>query len=477
MEENKLKWYYKPMTINILIVAGIVTAGITTIVGMILIYLRSKPIDDEIENIKKQAIRENEKFEENIKKNQEQYDSKLKELEEQKKEYNKNYSEIELELMGKYGSKENKLEKEFDERVNELHSFTQKYLDSNYIERRDSVLLEQLSYTPIEERFELSSDYKKSMKEIEEKEKLLIKTNDYVLGSLADKKSEESKIEKVIVAGFNAIIDSEISQVSIKNFESKKKKIQKTVDQFNEGLNLIHSRLKLNPEIIKFKQEKLELMLEYKEKVEEEKELLKEAREREKEEKKLNALLDKEIEKIEKEKKKLSLQKEVYFERMAQEENEDMKQAILAEIEKLNTAEEELNDSSKSLEEKKKLTGAGYVYIISNVGSFGEEVYKIGMTRRQEPLDRVKELGDASVPFLFDVHALIYSKNAYELENQLHHEFADKRVNKVNKRKEFFNVTLEEIKKVVLEKYNGTVDFIETPEAIEYRETLAIEDN
>lgn len=264
--------------------------------------------------------------------------------------------------------------------------------------------------------------------------------------------------------------------MSIKNFESKKKKINKTVEQFNDGLSLIYRRLKLNPQVIKIKQEKLSLMLEYKEKVEEEKELLREAREREKEEKKLNALLDKEIEKIEKEKKKLAVQKEVYFERMAEEQNEDMKKAILVEIEKLNTAEEELNDSEKTLEEKKKLSGAGYVYIISNIGSFGEEVYKIGMTRRQEPLDRVKELGDASVPFLFDVHALIYSKNAYELENQLHNEFANKRVNKINKRKEFFNVTLDEIKTVVLEKYNGTVDFIETPEAIEYRETILIEE-
>lgn len=447
MEENQLKWYYRPLTINILIISGLFTLGITTIVGMILVYLRSKPIDTE-----------------------------LKKLQDKKKIYNKNYTEIEKYLTNKYNIKEKKLDREFDNRINELHSFTANYLNENYIERRDTVLLEQLSYSPIEERYELSIDYKSHMKKIEEEEKELIKTNDYILGSLADKRSEESKIEKVIVSGFNAITDSEISQVSIKNFDSKNKKIERTVDQFNEGLKLISNKLEINPKIIKLKQEKLKLMLEYKEKVEEEKESLREAREREKEEKKLNVLLDKEIEKIEKEKKKLALQKEVYFERMAQEENEDIKNAILIEIDKLNNAEEELNDSEKSLEEKKKLTRAGYVYIISNLGSFGEDIYKIGMTRRQEPLDRVKELGDASVPFLFDVHALIYSKNAYELESQLHNEFASRRVNKVNKRKEFFHVTLEEIKTVVLEKYNGTVDFIETPEAIEYRETLIASD-
>lgn len=476
MENKKLKWYFMPITINILIVAGIITFGVTTIVAMVLVYLRSAAIDKELIHVKTRKAEMEKKFEHDTKKLHAEHDFELDKLVKKQKQYNQTHGEIEIELMAKYDKKEKSLENEFDKRVNDLHSFTQNYLEENYIERRDSVLLEQLSYTPIEERYELSSEYKARMKELEENEKSLIKTNDFVLGSIAEKKSEESKIEKVIVAGFNAITDNEISQVSIKNFESKKKKINKTVEQFNDGLSLIYRRLKLNPQVIKIKQEKLSLMLEYKEKVEEEKELLREAREREKEEKKLNALLDKEIEKIEKEKKKLAVQKEVYFERMAEEQNEDMKKAILVEIEKLNTAENELNDSEKTLEEKKKLTGAGYVYIISNIGSFGEEVYKIGMTRRQEPLDRVKELGDASVPFLFDVHALIYSKNAYELENQLHNEFANKRVNKINKRKEFFNVTLNEIKTVVLEKYNGTVDFIETPEAIEYRETILIEE-
>lgn len=121
-----------------------------------------------------------------------------------------------------------------------------------------------------------------------------------------------------------------------------------------------------------------------------------------------------------------------------------------------------------------QLTRAGNVYIISNVGSFGEEIFKIGMTRRREPMERIWELGDASVPFEFDVHAMIYSEDAPALERLLHDEFDDLRVNKVNYRKEFFRLPLERIKNLVAtKKLNAT--FTMLAEAREYRETLALE--
>jgi hypothetical protein len=119
-------------------------------------------------------------------------------------------------------------------------------------------------------------------------------------------------------------------------------------------------------------------------------------------------------------------------------------------------------------------TKRGHVYVISNIGSFGENVYKIGMTRRLEPIDRVKELGDASVPFSFDVHAMIYSENAPELENQLHKRFSEMSVNKVNPRKEFFNVSLAEVKQAVEQTDNDKVHWTLKAEAAEYRESIAI---
>ncbi|RQX21490.1 DUF4041 domain-containing protein, partial [Micromonospora ureilytica] len=100
-------------------------------------------------------------------------------------------------------------------------------------------------------------------------------------------------------------------------------------------------------------------------------------------------------------------------------------------------------------------------------GSFGDDVYKIGMTRRLEPMDRVRELGDASVPFRFDVHAMIFSEDAPALENALHKEFADKSVNKINIRKEFFKASLGEIEHVVKENFNEVVQFTKIAEAPE----------
>jgi hypothetical protein len=111
---------------------------------------------------------------------------------------------------------------------------------------------------------------------------------------------------------------------------------------------------------------------------------------------------------------------------------------------------------------------AGYVYVISNLGSFGPNVVKIGMTRRLEPRDRIRELGDASVPFTYDIHALFFSDDAVKLENQLHHEFADRRVNWINNRREFFFATPDEVRQVLTAKVGGLLEYNDTPEASEY---------
>jgi Meiotically up-regulated gene 113 len=119
-------------------------------------------------------------------------------------------------------------------------------------------------------------------------------------------------------------------------------------------------------------------------------------------------------------------------------------------------------------------TKCGHVYVISNVGSFGENVYKIGLTRRLEPIERVRELGDASVPFAFDIHALIYCEDAPALEATLHRRFLQNQVNKVNRRKEFFRARLQDIRGVV-EEMKHEVKWTLTAEARDYRETLAME--
>lgn len=115
---------------------------------------------------------------------------------------------------------------------------------------------------------------------------------------------------------------------------------------------------------------------------------------------------------------------------------------------------------------------AGYVYIISNIGAFGDNVYKIGMTRRLDPQERIDELGDASVPFDFDVHAKIFTEDAPGLESALHNAFADRKLNKINTRREFFVVSLEEIKAEVRKNYDKTVEWVDVPEAEQYRQSI-----
>ena len=159
--------------------------------------------------------------------------------------------------------------------------------------------------------------------------------------------------------------------------------------------------------------------------------------------------------------------------------NQEAAAATGAALEKLTAQvsafEAKLDEARKKKERaiaRAQLTKSGFVYVISNIGSFGEKVYKIGMTRRMEPMERIAELGDASVPFPFDLHAMLYSDNAPELENALHQLFADRRLNVVNPRREFYhNVELEEIE-VFVRSRGLSAQFIKDAEAREYRETL-----
>ena len=134
--------------------------------------------------------------------------------------------------------------------------------------------------------------------------------------------------------------------------------------------------------------------------------------------------------------------------------------------------EDDIDKALSDIDYRQANLKAGYVYIISNIGAFGENVYKIGMTRRLDPQERIDELGDASVPFNFNVHAMIFSDDAPALEAALHRAFEDRKLNMVNQRREFFNVSLDEIKEVVKKNFDKTVEFIDVPDAEQYRVSL-----
>lgn len=159
---------------------------------------------------------------------------------------------------------------------------------------------------------------------------------------------------------------------------------------------------------------------------------------------------------------------------------ERLKEALAAqagihsqEVEDLQRQLAEAHANAERAKSQAQLTKVGHVYILSNIGSFGENVFKVGMTRRLDPSDRVKELGDASVPFPFDVHAMVQCEDAPRLENALHRELTSYRVNRVNLRKEYFSVELNIILAAV-RRHHGVIEYIAEPEALEYRESQNI---
>ena len=182
------------------------------------------------------------------------------------------------------------------------------------------------------------------------------------------------------------------------------------------------------------------------------------------------ARLQKEIEAQRKKMEKEQTHYQTAYEKLLKQLEEDPDNSDL--LAKKSELENQLNDIDRAIKDidyREANQRAGYVYIISNIGAFGENVYKIGMTRRLDPQDRVDELGDASVPFNFDVHAMIFSDDAPALEAALHKAFEDRKLNMVNTRREFFNVTLDEIKEVVKENFDKTVEFVDVPDAEQFR--------
>ena len=274
-----------------------------------------------------------------------------------------------------------------------------------------------------------------------------------------------------VLDAFNGKVDSILSKVKKDNYGILEQKIKDSLYIVNNNgkafrnaeitNEYLHSRLdELKWAVIVQElkwQEKEEQRL-MREQIREEEKARREYEKAIKDAEKEEQLLKKLIEKAQNEVQKASAEEKAKF----------MEQ--LNELEgKLKIAEEK-NQRAISMAQQTK---AGNVYIISNIGSFGEDVYKIGMTRRLEPLDRIRELGDASVPFEFDVHALIYSDNAPGLERQLHKRFLKLQMNKVNPRKEFFKVGIIDIKDAVID-LGITAKWTMTAEANHYRESLAI---
>lgn len=354
--------------------------------------------------------------------------------------------------------------------------------EKQIIQLDDEILLQDYAlYKPTYD-FASSDEYKDRLSAIRQEQKEMIKqktachfsTNWTVDGSKAKGQKMTNDNIKQILRSFNTECENAIDRVKYNNVESMRNRIKKSFEALNKLNESIQVSISYKYYCLKL--DELVLAVEYAMKKQEEKEAARQAREELREQQKLEAEIRAAREKIRKE--------QVHFKKALKQLNDQLNRAEDSERAAIEEKRQELLKSLGKLDEESKVIDyreqnakAGYVYIISNVGSFGENVYKIGMTRRLEPQDRVDELGDASVPFRFDVHAMIFSEDAPKLENALHKAFENKRVNMVNQRKEFFNVTLDEIKKVVKDNFDKTVDFISLPEADQYRQSIAMKES
>lgn len=263
-------------------------------------------------------------------------------------------------------------------------------------------------------------------------------------------------MSKMLLRAYNAEAENCILTVKAGDGESARKRLDKAKEQVEKLGKMID--LKLNLEYHQLRLRELKLALDFQNAKKAEKEAEREEKARLREEKQAQKELENQRQELVKQKS--------HYENVLQKLRDEGRLDEAKELEdKIAAVEEEI----ASVERREANIRAGYVYVISNIGAFGERMVKIGMTRRLDPMDRVRELGDASVPFAFDVHALFFSEDAVGVENKLHHFFAERRVNKVNLRREFFYATPAEVKEALKSIAGNLLEYTDEPEAEQYR--------
>ncbi|EMJ5875210.1 DUF4041 domain-containing protein [Clostridioides difficile] len=524
----KIPWYYSLWTISILILSTFSTYSISFIVAIIFLFKRNKIMKkhkdsisillSDVEKINNKYILLNDEIkikEKHFEDLCESNENKLKELSNLLDKKKVEIDKFDSENQDKFKLiEELKIEKErldnlikdkniLKDNINTLNSHLEelknekeelrdinttlknkkeelKRLSEELIQTEDEVLLQSFGLYNPKYDFENSDEYMKKIKEIREMQKLLIRNKTGVKysdswtvdGSVQKGRTMTNQNIKTALKLFNSECDIAMSKVSFKNIDSIEKRIRKAFTDTNK-LNT-SNKVSIKENYLNLKIDELYLYYEYLQMKEEEKEEQRALREQMKEE----ALVQKEIENQKRKLKKEELQFKNELLRLKSTIPEDEKDKLEWE-QKINSIEEKLALLSKDLDDvlnREQNTRAGHVYIISNIGSFGENIYKIGVTRRLDPTERINELSSASVPFKYDIHATIFSEDAPKLESALHKAFDNKRVNKVNNRKEFFKVTLDEIRTEVEKNFDKTVEYTKLAEAQEYRQTLKIQE-
>jgi hypothetical protein len=344
---------------------------------------------------------------------------------------------------------------------------------------KDTLEIQEYGLYEPQFNFDTSQQFELVLKQNYDKQKSLIKNEQAVIcpmtwevsGSKVEGRRMTNQYKKLMLYAFNGECDSVISKAKWNNATKSRERISKAFATINK-LGITH-HVEITSEFLNVKLEEFFLTFEYEQKKYFEKEEQRRIREQMREEEKAQ----RDLERAEKE----AAEEESRYQKALHRAKQELETSTGAvNVEVLKSQITVLENKLKEAQDKKERalsmaqqTKIGHIYVISNLGSFGENIFKIGMTRRLDPLDRVHELGDASVPFKFDIHAIIYSENAPQLEYEIHKHFQENRLNKVNSRKEFFKTSLEEIESLIRSKISAAIEFTKLAEAREYRETLA----
>lgn len=400
------------------------------------------------------------------------YDQVVASIENLENEYSKKNDALNKdydEKMSKLDETYKNAEKRFDSKISELKSEIQ-HLTFELSELSTNIVVAHYNFSDYDGL--TSEECKNKLSLIKSKEQELIKSDNALSITSTGSKKEINDNKKQILRCFQSECSNFYAGLSVKNIDSVRGKITKSFETLNKIFNV--DGVRLTDKLLELKLEELNLLYTFILKQEQEREQQKAIKEQMIEEEKVRREIERQKAKIEKDQTQCNNEVKKLMSYMQKTSSDVEKQLYADKIKELETKLQQLESDKESVLEREANAKAGFVYVISNIGSFGEDVYKIGMTRRLEPMDRIKELSSASVPFEFDVHAMIFSDNAPELENILHKHFEKQSVNRVNLRKEFFRVSLDEIEKVVKENFNDTVSFTRIPVAEEYRQTLNI---
>lgn len=450
MNENtsmKKKWYLQTWFIALLVAFWpMVIPPIIGVIFMVLQHKRQRELESKYGNI------------DSLSTTIEQKTIELENLRE-KSEKEKTAALQQAErIRSELKSKKAELEKEISEAKDELNLLSTQVLVRNY------TLADYESLT--------SEECKDRLSVLKTKEQQMIQDGKAVLVDSDEGKKIINNVTKQILRCFNSECDNALLNLSVKSVDSARGKIQKSFESLNKIFAI--DGIALSTELLESKLEGLNLVYTYELKREQEREQQKAIKEQMLEEEKVRREIEREKAKIEKDQSQVSSEINRLIKYLQKTQNDTEKELYLDKIKELEARLKQLEEDKATVVEREANARAGFVYVISNIGSFGDDVYKIGMTRRLEPMDRIKELSSASVPFDFDVHAMIFSNDAPELENSLHQHFEKQSVNKVNPRKEFFKVKLDEIERHVKENFNSTTEFIHTALALQYRQSLEL---